>query len=297
MPRGHDPDLVAAALWRAGAEGVWVRPREIVGYFPGPPTAMDHDDRAGLPDGVTWQHEPVVDHLAAWRESTPVVEAGRIDVVPHHHADTHRVAAGRQRILLDPGQAFGSGHHATTSGCLEALSRLANDGELAGRRVLDIGTGTGILAIAARLLGAGPVLGVDTDPEAITMAARNAADNGVKVDLRVGTVGGGQAGTGGAVHDVVLANLLTHTLVDLADDLAAATRTGGWLVASGVGQARGDMVADALRRAGFVDIEVRTHDDWVVLVGRRADDDPTGPDGETGPRADHLDDLPGSSAG
>ncbi len=256
---GQDAEAAVVALWRAGAGGTWTRDQEVVGYFTVPPQQLDRDAAGALPEGTTWRHEPAVDHLAAWRDGLTVMAAGPFDVVPHHLVDTHETADDRHRIVLDPGQAFGSGHHDTTAGCLEALGDL----ELAGARVLDVGTGTGILAIAAVLMGADAVRGVDTDPAAVEVARDNAADNDVVVDLAVGSA------TGEAPADVVVANLLTHTVVALADDLWAATAPGGHLVASGVGAERAELVADALTGAGFLDVEVRRRGDWVVLTGRR----------------------------
>jgi ribosomal protein L11 methyltransferase len=163
------------------------------------------------------------------------------------------VQAGRIRIVLDPGRAFGSGHHDTTLGCLEALADL----ELEGRTVLDVGTGTGILAIAASLHGAAHVVGVDLDPAAIEVAAANASVNDVRVDLAVGSVGD--------VHgpfDVVVANLLTDTLVGLAADLVASVTPGGHLITSGIGVARADVVADALSEVGLTDVVTRVRGAW-----------------------------------
>jgi ribosomal protein L11 methyltransferase len=256
LPRerpGDDPDVPAARLWAAGALGVWIQPDAVVGYF-------DRDD-APVPDGGSWTVEPVRDWLAAWRDGIAPVTAGPFDVVPTWLADDHPPRPGCHRIVLDPGRAFGSGHHDTTAGCLEALGDL----DLAGRRVLDVGTGTGVLAIAAALAGAAPVVGVDVDPDAIEVAHANAAANGVTLDLRVGTVA---AVTG--TFDVVVANLLSHTILAAASELLAVLARGGTLIASGVGVERADRVRDALSVAGLDDVAVRERGEWVVLTGRRA---------------------------
>jgi len=264
VPPGEDAEVVAAHLWQAGALGLRDRGRELEAWFERGPDGSDPTEAVpGIGTDVAWRFEPTVDHLEAWRRSATPVAAGLIDIVPHHHAGVHDTAPGRHRILLDPGQAFGSGHHATTAGCLDAMA----DADLAGRSVLDVGTGTGVLAMAAVLQGGDPVVGVDTDPEAVSVAGRNAADNDLHLDLRVGSVSDVDG------HwDVVLANLLTHTLVALAGDLHAATAPGGLLIASGVGTPRAGTVADALATAGYVDVDVRTHGDWVVLIARRPRD-------------------------
>ncbi|MBY5161809.1 50S ribosomal protein L11 methyltransferase [Salsipaludibacter albus] len=258
---GDDAEQLAARLWAVGALGVWERSGELVGYFPGPPDDFPDDQRDGLPDDVRWSHEPEVDHVAAWRAAARPVRAGAVEIVPDHLANSHDTPPGVHRILLDPGQAFGSGHHETTAGCLEVLAEV----DPAGRSVLDLGTGTGILAIAAVLQGAASVLGVDTDPHAVAVARDNAHHNDVEVDLAVGALDDVDGR-----FDVVLANLLTATLVELADDLPGVMAPSGWLVASGVGTERAHVVADAFTRAGLRDVEVRPRGEWVVLVARAA---------------------------
>ncbi len=252
-------ELLTARLWVGGARGTWERPGALVAWFDRPPDALDGALVAALPVGTTWAREPDVDHVAAWRAAARPVRAGAVEIVPEHLADDHDTPAGLHRILLDPGQAFGSGHHDTTAGCLEVLAEL----DLRGRTVLDVGTGTGILAIAAAKQGAERVLGVDTDPHAVVVAGTNARANDVAIDLAVGSLDDVEGR-----FDVVLANLLTATLLELADDLAGSLVPMGWLVASGVGAARGPVVAEALADAGLVDVEVRERGEWVVLVAR-----------------------------
>lgn len=252
LPRGHgdDPDVLAGRLWVAGAQGVWVRPDDVVGYF-------DSRD-APVPDGGDWQEVEEVDWATRWMEGIEPVAAGPFDVVPTWMADDHPQQPGRIRIVLDPGRAFGSGHHDTTMGCLESLAEV----DLDGASVLDVGTGTGVLAIAARRRGAARAVGVDVDPDAIEVARANAAANGVDVELAVGSVG-----AVGGPFDVVVANVLTHTILELADELVAATAPGGQLITSGIGAERAERVAEALRRAGLVDVQVRVRGEWAVVGG------------------------------
>ena len=143
LTAGDDAELVAARLWAAGALGVQELPTRLVGWFD------NRDD--DVPPGGTWAQEPTRDWLATWRESIEPVVAGRVHVIPTWLADDHHTEAGDVRLVLDPGVAFGSGHHATTRLCLEELQAALRPGQ----RVLDVGCGTGILAIAAVLLGAG----------------------------------------------------------------------------------------------------------------------------------------------
>jgi ribosomal protein L11 methyltransferase len=124
-------------------------------------------------------------------------------------------------VALDPGMAFGTGLHPTTRLCLAGLERWADAGLVGGARVLDIGCGSGILAVSAGLLGAGALRAVDTDPIAVEATRENAARNGVDVDVTVGSVP-----IAGGPWDLILANLVASLLVALAPELAAALRPG-----------------------------------------------------------------------
>lgn len=243
---GDDTEVATAGLWAAGALGVWTRPDTLVAWFDAPTGAV--------PGGGTWTPEPARDWQAEWKATVAPVHAGRFAVVPTWLAEDHRPAAGEHPIVLDPGQAFGSGHHATTALCLELLSGL----DVAGARVLDVGCGTGVLAIAAGLAGAAEVTALDVDPDAVAVTRRNAADNGVAVTAAVGSV---DADT--VPHDVVLANLVTDTVVALATGLAAATR--GHLVVSGIATERERRPLDALVAAGLTLADVRRRDGWTAV--------------------------------
>jgi len=171
-------------------------------------------------------------------------------------------------IRLDPGMAFGTGQHPTTRLCLVALAEHVRPGD----RVLDVGVGSGILAIGAGLVGAGAVVGVDIDPRAAETAQVNAAANGVALDARAGSLEALATPPAAAPFDVVVANLLAPTVVALAAGLAAAARPGGCLIASGILVEQADDVAAALVAAGFAAPEVRVDGDWVALVASRGGD-------------------------
>lgn len=253
---GDDAEIAAARLWTAGAIGVQELPDALLAWFDG--------RTEDVPPGGTWAQQPEQDWLATWREGIEPVRTGRIAVVPSWLLAEHDAHPGEVILELDPGSAFGSGHHATTRLCLQVLQEELEPGQ----RVLDVGCGTGILAIAAALLGAGSVEAVDVDAEAVLAARRNAAANGVEVVTRLGGAG---AATDRA--DLVLANLLTPTLHSLADQLVAAVRPGGTLVASGVASERADGVSEALTAAGAVAVRRIDEDGWAALVHRTA----TGP--------------------
>ena len=163
-------------------------------------------------------------------------------------------------VWLDPGLAFGTGTHPTTALCLAWLDGAA----LAGRRVLDVGCGSGVLAIAALCLGAARAVAVDIDPQALIAAEQNGERNHVGDRLEVR----GAATPWGDGYDVVLANILAEPLVELAPRFAGAVRPGGWLVMSGLLPPQADAVASACG-AWFDVAPSREREGWVGLVGRR----------------------------
>ena len=163
-------------------------------------------------------------------------------------------------IALDPGLAFGTGTHATTALCLSWLDAA----DLAGRRVLDVGCGSGILAIAALALGAAAAVAVDLDEQALLATRENAARNTVADRLRVHAAGDDW----GAGYDLVLANILAEPLMALAPRFANACRPGGWLVLSGLLTAQAAGVADAC--GPWFDMRpALEREGWICLAGRR----------------------------
>jgi ribosomal protein L11 methyltransferase len=255
---GDDREVVAARLWAAGAAGVWETPPGVVAWF----ATADAD----VPAGGTWSVEQDRDWQAEWKATIGPVTAGRVVIVPSWLATDHPAGPDDVTIVLDPGQAFGSGHHATTTLCLELLQDLDVAGRgVVGQRVLDVGTGSGVLAIAAALLGAEVVDAVDVDADAVAVAARNAAANGVALTPEARSVTPADGGR----YDVVLANLVTDTVAELAGDLTAAVVDGGALIVSGITVERRDRALDPLQAAGCDVIEVRERDGWVGALLRR----------------------------
>ena len=132
------------------------------------------------------------------------------------------------KVVIEPGMAFGTGDHATTHFCLEALDRALS--ERHGASVLDVGTGSAVLAIAARKLGAGRVVGTDNDPVAIRVALENAERNGAP-NLELSTA---ELREVSGTFDIVLANILANTLVELAEAITAKVAPRGLLVLAGI---------------------------------------------------------------
>jgi ribosomal protein L11 methyltransferase len=170
---------------------------------------------------------------------------------------------GQSAIVMDPGMAFGTGTHATTRGCLV----LAEDWLTGGERVLDVGTGTGILAFGALLLGAGSAVGVDTEHPAVVAAHDNAALNGLadRFEARRGSV---DAVDG--TWDLVFGNLLGPLLVRLAPALSARVAEGGTLIVSGLLVRQRTAVVDAFAPCGLSVVADRVEDGWVALRLERA---------------------------
>ena len=201
------------------------------------------------------------DWADAWKTYFPVMRIGRRLVIRPTWR-RHRRAAGDVVLALDPGMAFGTGLHPTTRLCLAGVETLADGGLLAGARVLDVGCGSGILAIAALKLGAATALALDTDPIAIEATSANARRNALarRIQVREGTLPSGEG-----PFDVVLANLIAGVLVPIADGLRDELRSGGSLLASGIFVDREREVRDAFEAAGL-EVAARTAEgDWVAL--------------------------------
>ena len=171
--------------------------------------------------------------------------------------------AGDKVITLDPGMAFGTGAHATTAMCLEMLERVFSQ-EVKPEAVLDVGTGSGILAIAARLLGAGRIVASDSDPVAVKTAGENFQINGLNTDCEILQYVGVPQKWG--AFPLVCANLVASLLVRLARPLSEVVEPQGQLVASGIVQERAEEVIDAFSQVGLQVKDRIDSGDWVCLL-------------------------------
>ncbi|MBS0574835.1 MAG: 50S ribosomal protein L11 methyltransferase [Proteobacteria bacterium] len=218
--------------------------------------------------GAEFMPLPDQDWVRAWMDDYPPLRFGRsLWIVPWNAelpAEASAMGAAATIIRLDPGLAFGSGTHPTTALCLEWLDQLAQDGSLQGRRVLDLGCGSGILAIAALALGAAQADGIDNDPQALIASIDNAQRNGVAERLAV-FMPHDAPDTG---YDVVLANILASALDELAPVIAARVRPGGRLALSGILDGQQD---DLLARyhEWFDELQVCRQGDWLRITGLR----------------------------
>jgi len=192
----------------------------------------------------------------AWRDGYEPIRSGRLTIVP----SWLEAPKGSDLVLrLDPGMAFGTGLHPTTRACLELLQLI----EPMPAAVLDVGTGSGILALAALRLGAQRVVGYDTDQLAVEAGTANARANdlGDRFEARLGTLP--EIAT--EAFFLVVANLVAAVLVELGPRLAAHTAPGGTLVASGIIESRSDEVESALTVAGYEVVDWITEGAWVTV--------------------------------
>jgi len=201
---------------------------------------------------------PDVDWVARFREGFRPFVVGRFLIAPPWDIPPS-LPPGQLRLIVDPCRAFGTGTHETTRLCLAALEDISSKGPL--RRTLDMGTGTGILGLAAAVLGAGPVVGVDNDPEAVAAARRHALLNDAALHL---VLGDGAAPFAPSSFDVVLANVTAPVLVSARDTIATVTAARGTIVLSGLLGEDVAAVREAYSRLGAV--RVATEGEWAALV-------------------------------
>lgn len=210
---------------------------------------------------------PETDWIAAGLQSLTPVYAGRF--VVHGSHDRSKLRAGRVAIEIDAGQAFGTGHHGTTAGCLTVLDRLIRSRPYANP--LDLGTGSGVLAIALAKILRRPVLATDIDPIAVRVAKENAALNGVAHQVHAAVADGlaHPVVRARAPFDLIVANILAQPLMRLAPALAHALAPGGDLVLSGLLRHQRERVVAAYAAQGIFLVRAQLFENWGVLHLRR----------------------------
>lgn len=270
--RLEDLDPAPAAIGAFEIEdgsGLW----EVGAHFTGPPddVALALLAAAGGAKPFAISEVPETDWVAAVRRDLAPVEAGRFYLYGAHDADT--VPADREGLLIEASMAFGTGHHGTTRGCLEALDRLQIEGGQPSS-VIDLGCGTAVLAMAAaRLWPEARVIGSDIDPVAIDVARVNVSANDLagRVDLVIADGLEHPALRRHMPADLICANILKGPLIDLAPSILAALASPSWLVLSGL---LVDQAAEVIDVYGGLDLLLHAridHGDWATLTFRRAD--------------------------
>ncbi len=281
--RTRDPataERASAEAWSAGASGCEEREVEgggtwVLVYAPeARAAAVRHHLVEALAGGAeVGPIEPVGDEdwSEAWRAGLGPVEISPRLVIRPPFAP-FALKAGQREVVIDPGQAFGTGGHASTRLALELLDAAPRE-TLRGARVLDVGTGSGVLALAALRLGAATAVGLDLDPLAAEAACAAARANGLADRARFLT-GPIDAIAAGAAFDVVVANLLKNELLPVAPGIALRARTGAAILLSGLLEAeRAEVEArfagEGARHAHARVLEDATGDRWLALFMRR----------------------------
>ena len=264
-------------VWELGALGVVEEepagePPHLRAFFPGTADTailaarvdayLAALDALGFRGGRPARVVPITDEnwAEAWRAHFAPFDVGRrLRIAPPWDAPA---ADGRVVLIIEPGRAFGTGQHGSTAGCLALVESVVEPA--AAARVTDLGTGSGILAIAAARLGAGAVLAVDSDPDAVASAAANVARNGL--EGRVRCVVGDAATLPAAAAPLVLANLLAAAHRALAATYARLVAPGGFIVLGGLLDAEADSVVAAVAGHGFLRRETCSVEGWTSLV-------------------------------
>lgn len=269
----EEPQAHAVTMFENPGTGGW----QVEAYYDVAPDASaflaGFADLAATPTSLSIEDVPDENWVAISQSALPPVEAGRF--VIHGSHDRDRIGFRLNAIEIDAGEAFGTAHHATTRGCLEALDRLARRRRF--RSVLDLGCGSGVLAIAARrLLPRARVDASDNDPEAVRVARGNARTNRTAATMRIVTSNGFDHPMirGAGRFDLVLANILAGPLVRLAPAMRQALRRKGCAVLSGILAEQSAAVEAAYRSQGFVLTAKSVEAGWATLVLSKSRDLP-----------------------
>ena len=215
----------------------------------------------GTSDEITVRFVAEEDWATAWKQYFKPQKIGERFVVKPTWEE-YDAAPNDIVIQIDPGMAFGTGLHATTRLCLQGLERYI----FPGATVADVGTGSGILAVGAILLGASYAEAVDNDPLAVRIAQENVDLNGVGDRVKVYEAAEPPHGE----YDFVVANILAHVIIALATELFRATKPGGLLISSGIlAGASAEQVSKHLTGVGFTETEIVTEGEWASVVAKR----------------------------
>ena len=287
-----DVDLVANAFYDQGVQGVVIddpdlepdegwgdgavpRPEfhAVTGYFPDTLAAGKKRKRlkanlerlsrdTGFDLHVVYRTVDEEDWAESWKAFFwPQKISDTIVIKPTWRP--YRPAAGEIVIEIDPGMAFGTGTHPTTALCIGMLEKYLKPGD----RFLDIGTGSGILMVAAAKLGAGPLTGVDNDEVAVGVARKNLLLNSIgadRLDLIHGNLATGVRGE----YDLVTANILSEVILKLLDQIGPVLAPGAVFIGSGITEENTDRVVAKMERCGLTMMETAVREQWVAVVGR-----------------------------
>lgn len=225
------------------------------------------------------------DWANAWKQHYAVMRIGAHWVIKPPWQE-YTPSTGDRVIEMDPGMAFGTGQHPTTQLVLELLESLREAGEVEGKRLVDLGTGSGVLSIGAARAGARSIVALDVEEVAVRAATENASRNGLaeRIEARHGTLGDAIDGVVpvpghdyDSDFDGAFANIVARVIAERAPALARALRPGAWLIASGIIAEREHEATTALASAGFTQERREQRGDWVALLCRRQSHDGSEP--------------------
>jgi len=286
-------ELISEAFYAFGLQGVAVESTDldppegwgddaqkipeqdaVIGYFPKNDLAQDRLDQLseklfaleteiGIKSRIICREIDEEDWAESWKAYFhPEKISEKIVIKPTWRE--YAPKPGEIILEIDPGMAFGTGAHPTTAMCIRMIEKYL----IAGNSFLDVGTGSGILMIAAAKLGAGKLAGVDNDEIAVEIAEKNLLLNGISprnFSLNIGNL----ADTIADRFDIVAANILSDVIVMLLDNIPKVLKKGGIFIGSGIIEENKDMVIEKMQRVGFEIVEVQITEKWACIVGRR----------------------------
>jgi ribosomal protein L11 methyltransferase len=272
----EDPRIEPQEGWPADTSG---RPDyyTVIGYFPADDRIEKRcgilerklgsiKEKLGLIYTITYKELDEEDWAHSWKEYFHPLKIGRNLVVKPTWRD-YRAKPGEAVIELDPGMAFGTGTHPTTAMCTAMIERYFKK----GNSFLDVGTGSGILLIAAAKLGADKIYGIDNDPTALTVAAGNLKLNHLEA-LQIGLICTDLLIGIRDRFDIIVANILSHIILDLLKDIRRVLTSGGIFVCSGIVDTNEKQVVDAMEDTGFTILEINSKNEWVAIAGQLMDE-------------------------
>ncbi|MGD0885670.1 MAG: 50S ribosomal protein L11 methyltransferase [Thermodesulfovibrionales bacterium] len=262
-------DAITNKMSEMGCLGSFERNGTMIAYFPDRYDIITLRDglqsfrttlkEAGLNPEISFDYVFLSerDWNESWKKRFRPIDVGeKFSIAPPWEKNI----TGRITLLIDPGMAFGTGHHETTRRCLMLIEKFSRENE--NKRFLDVGTGTGILAIGAAQLGYLSAVGTDTDPLAVDAAKRNVRLNSLdNVEIREGSISD-EEGT----FDVIVANLMSEVLIDIAPQIESHLNASGLAILSGMLVGQEDDVIEAMDNAGLRPKEQFVDDRWVSLV-------------------------------
>ena len=220
------------------------------------------EELCGIPSTIATETLPETDWNESWKANFKPVHLTETFVVKPTW-EAYSPTEGEKVIAIDPGMAFGTGTHPTTRLCVEMIENHTKK----GMTVLDVGTGSGILLVAASLSGAAEGLGVDNDPVAVETAQANLELNGVPASFSVACAD--LISQAGKAYDLVVANILAEVVVALLEDIHRVVHEESLVILSGILVEKGPMVAEKLSETGFALVEQHAEESWLVMVAKK----------------------------